>query len=93
MGYYHIKQMLLLLCTIVFPLGKYKYKRLPIGIKIPLVPDAFQKVMSKLVQDIENFKTYLGHLLMLTNRNSSLKDHLLMLEVVLARLATTALLI
>jgi hypothetical protein len=57
MGYYHIKldhentdgQKL---CTIVFPwdMGKYKYKRLPMGIKI--APDVFQNVMSKLVQDI-----------------------------------------
>jgi hypothetical protein len=51
MGYYHIKldadgQKL---CTIVFPwlMGKYKYKRLTMGIKIS--PDVFQNVMSKLV--------------------------------------------
>jgi hypothetical protein len=44
MGYYHIKldadannQKL---CTIVFPWGKYKYKRLPMGIKI--APDVFK---------------------------------------------------
>jgi hypothetical protein len=36
MGYYHIKQDAdaQKLCTIVFPWGKYKYKRLPTGIKI-----------------------------------------------------------
>jgi hypothetical protein len=45
------------LCTIVFPwqMGKYKYKRLPMGIKI--APDVFQIVMSKLVQDMEYVKT------------------------------------
>jgi dihydroorotate dehydrogenase len=53
MSYYHIKleANAQKLCTIVFPWGKYKYKRLPMGIKI--APDVFQKIMSKLVQDME----------------------------------------
>jgi hypothetical protein len=36
MGYYHIKldADAQKLCTIVFPWGKYKYKRLPMGTKI-----------------------------------------------------------
>jgi hypothetical protein len=51
-----------------------------------LVPDVFQNFMSKLVQDMEYVKTYLDDLLILTN--SSFKDHLLKLEMVLARLAT-----
>jgi hypothetical protein len=42
--------------------------------------------MSKLVQDMEYVKTYLDDLLILTN--SSFKDHLLKLEMVLARLST-----
>jgi hypothetical protein len=88
MGYYHIKldADAQRLCTIVFPwhVGKYKYKRLPMVIKI--VPDVFQNVMSKLVQDMEYVKTYLDDLLILTN--SSIKDHLLKLEMVLARLST-----
>jgi hypothetical protein len=67
-------------------MGKYKYKRLPMGIKI--APDVFQKVMSKFVQDMEYIKTYLDDLLILTNSSSSFKDHLLKLEMVLARLST-----
>jgi dihydroorotate dehydrogenase len=59
MGYYHIKldTDAQKLCTIVFPLlmGKYKYKRLPMGIKI--APDVFQNVMSKIVQDMEYVNT------------------------------------
>jgi hypothetical protein len=59
MGYYHIKldADAQKPCTIVFPwkIGKYKYKRLPMGIKI--APDVFQNVMSKLVQDMEYVKT------------------------------------
>jgi dihydroorotate dehydrogenase len=87
-GYYHIKidadgQKL---CTTVLSWGKYKYKRLPIGIKI--APDVFQNVMSKLVQDMEYVKTYLDDLLILKNSISSFKDHLLKLEIVLARLST-----
>jgi dihydroorotate dehydrogenase len=59
MGYYHIKldADAQKLCTIVFPWGKYKYKRLPMAIKIS--PDVIQNVMSKLVQDMEYVKTNL----------------------------------
>jgi hypothetical protein len=46
----------------------------------------FQNVMSKFVQDMEYVKTYLDDLSILTN--SSFKDHLLKLEMVLARLST-----
>jgi hypothetical protein len=72
------------LCTIVFPWGKYKYKRLPMGIKT--APDVYQNIMSKLVQDMEYVKTYLDDLLILTN--NTFKDQLLKLEMVLARLST-----
>ena len=43
MGYYHIKldADAQKICTIIFPWGKYKYKRLPMGINI--APDVFQK--------------------------------------------------
>jgi hypothetical protein len=43
--------------------------------------------MSKLVQDMEYVKTYLDDLLILTN--SSFKDYLLELEMVLERLSMT----
>jgi hypothetical protein len=51
------------------------------------VPDVFQNVMSKLVQDMEYVRPacYLDDLLILTN--NSFKDHLLKLEMVLARLS------
>jgi hypothetical protein len=42
--------------------------------------------MSKLVQDMEYVKTYLDDLLILIN--NSFKDHLLKIEIVLARLST-----
>ena len=43
--------------------------------------------MSKLTQGMEYVKTYLDDLLITTNNN--FKDHLLKLEIVLARLSTT----
>jgi dihydroorotate dehydrogenase len=86
MGYYLIKldTNAQSFCTIIFPWGKYYYKRLPMGIKIS--PDIFQNIMSKLTQDLEYVKTYLDDLLIITN--SSFADHLTKLEIVLARLST-----
>jgi Reverse transcriptase (RNA-dependent DNA polymerase) len=91
-SYYHIKldadaQNLQMLCIIVFPRGKYKYKRLPMNIKIEISPnpDVFQNVMSKPTQDMECVKTYLDDLLTVSNNN--FKDHLLKFEM-LARLST-----
>jgi hypothetical protein len=65
---------------------KYKYKRLPMGIKIS--PDTFQNVISKLVQDMEcaTPTSYLDDLLILAN--SSFKDHLLKLKIALTQLST-----
>ena len=85
MGYYHIKlnPTAQKICTIIFPWGKYKYKRLPMGIKI--APDVFQQVMSKLMQKLEYVRTYLDDLLILSNKD--FKDHLIKLEMVLARLS------
>jgi hypothetical protein len=66
--------------------GKIQIQTLTHGYQDCLVPDVFQNVMSKLVQDMEYVKTYLDDLLILTN--NSFKDHLLKLEIVLARLST-----
>jgi hypothetical protein len=65
---------------------KIQIQKLTHGYQDCLVPDVFQNVMSKLMQDMEYVKTYLDDLLILTN--SSVKDHLLKLEIVLARLST-----
>jgi Reverse transcriptase (RNA-dependent DNA polymerase) len=56
------------------------------GKKIDSIPDVFQNVMSKHIQDMEYVKTYLDDLLILSNKNFN--DHLLKLEMVLARLST-----
>jgi hypothetical protein len=68
---------------------KIKIQTLTHGIKI--VPEVFQNVMSKIVQDMEYVKTYLDDLYILTN--SIFKDHLLKLERILARLSTIELLV
>jgi hypothetical protein len=58
MGYYHNKldADAQHSCTIVFPwpMGNYKYKHIPMGIKI--APEVFQNFMSKLVQYMEYVK-------------------------------------
>jgi hypothetical protein len=69
-------------------MGKIQIKILTHGYQDYLVSDVFQDVMSKLVQDMEYVKTYLDDLLILTNRNNRFKDHLLKLEMVLARPST-----
>jgi hypothetical protein len=69
--------------------GKYNYKCLPMGIKI--APDVFQNVMTKLVQDMLRLTSYRDDLSILTN--NIFKDHLLNLEMVLARLSTIDMLV
>jgi hypothetical protein len=67
--------------------GKIHIKTLTYGYEDCLVPVVFQNVMSKLVQNMEYVKTYLDDLLILTN--NSLKDHLLKLQMFLARLSSS----
>jgi hypothetical protein len=74
-------------------MGKCKYNRLPMGIKIAL--DVFQYVMAKVVEGMEYVKTYLDDLLTITNSifkdhltNSSFIDQLLKIKIVLVRLSS-----
>jgi hypothetical protein len=92
MGNYHIKldddDDAQKLCTIGFLWGKYKYKRLPMGIENSNDPDIFQNAMVNHVQDMDYAKTYIDDLFILTNRDNRFKYHLLKLEIVLTRLST-----
>jgi hypothetical protein len=67
------------ICTVIFPWGKYSYKRLPMGIAGFL--DIFQEKMSELMESLEFVRAYLDDLLCISKL--SLEDHLDKLEVVL----------
>jgi hypothetical protein len=84
MGYYTIRldPDASRICTIIFPWGKYSYKRLPMGVAGS--PDILQAKMSELMVDLEFVRTYLYNLLTITK--SSLSDHLDNLRKVLTRL-------
>jgi hypothetical protein len=84
MGYYTIRLDLEAsrICTIIFPWGKYSYKRRPMGIAGS--PDIFQSKMSELMETLEYVQTYLDDLLCISR--SSLEDHLEKQEEVLRRL-------
>jgi hypothetical protein len=78
MGYYTIRldPDASKICTIIFPWGKYSYKRLPMGIAGS--PDIFQGKMSELMESLEFVRAYLDDLLCISKL--SLEDHLENLE-------------
>ena len=51
------------ICTIIFPWGKYSYKRLPMGIAGS--PDIFQAKMMMLVESLEYVQAYINDLAVL----------------------------
>jgi hypothetical protein len=59
MDYYHIKLNAVAqkICTIVFSADKAQVQTITYGYQYCLIPDVFQNVMSKLVQDVEYVKT------------------------------------
>jgi hypothetical protein len=63
MGYYTIRldPDASKICTIIFPWGKYSYKRLPMGIAGS--PDIFQAEMMKLMESLEYVRAYIDDLL------------------------------
>jgi putative transposase len=84
MGYYHIPldEYSQKLCTTIFPWGKYRYKRLPMGIKTS--PDIFQAVINDLLGDLDFAQVYLDDILITSN--GSFQDHLQKLDIVFKRL-------
>jgi Reverse transcriptase (RNA-dependent DNA polymerase). len=69
------------LCVIVTPFGKYKYKRLPMG--ICLSTDIAQEIMESVLQDIEGVEIYLDDIGIFSNNWDS---HIQTLQIVLTRL-------
>jgi hypothetical protein len=84
MGYYHIPldEESQKLCTTILPWGKYKYKRLPMGIKNS--PDIFQSIMNELLGDLDYCRVYLDDILITSS--GSFAEHLQKMETVLSRL-------
>jgi hypothetical protein len=66
------------ICTVIFPWGKYSYKRLLMGIAGS--PDIFQSKMLELMKDLEYVGAYLDDFLCISR--SSLEDNLEKLEEV-----------
>jgi RNase H-like domain found in reverse transcriptase/Reverse transcriptase (RNA-dependent DNA polymerase) len=89
MGYYHFKlsDELSKMCSFMLPFGMYRYKRLPMGLKIS--PDFFQQRMWELFGDLPFVKCYLDDIAIVTN--GSCEDHLTKLKVVLQRLQSKGL--
>ncbi len=75
------------ICTVIFPWGKYSYKRLPMGIAGSLY--IFQDKILELMDSLEFVRAYLDNLLCISKL--SLEDHLGKLEMVLWRLCNAGL--
>ncbi len=84
MGYYTIRldPNASEICTIIFPWGKYSYKRFPIGIGGS--PDIFHANMSELMESLECERSYIDDLLRISK--GSFEDQLEKLEEVLKQL-------
>jgi hypothetical protein len=84
MGYYTIKldPMASKMCTIIFPWGKYSYKRLPVGFGGSA--DIFQAQILDLMASLEFVRAYMDDLLII--KRQTLDEHLQKMETVLTRL-------
>jgi len=75
------------LCTIILPWGKYKYKRLPMGVAGS--PDIFQAKMSSLMAGLEFVRVYLDDCLVIST--TTFEDHLAKLSLCLQRISDAGL--
>jgi hypothetical protein len=69
------------LCTIATPFGKFKYNRLPMGLKCS--PDFAQEVMENIFRDISETEVYIDDIGVFTN---SWEEHMKVLRIVLQKL-------
>ncbi len=84
MGYYTIRldPMVVKMCTIIFPWGKYSYLRSPMGMSGSA--DTFQAEMLNMMEALEYVQAYIDDLLCINS--GTLEDHLDQLREVLNRL-------
>jgi hypothetical protein len=84
MGYYTIRldPTVSKMCTIIFPWGKYSYKRLPMGFGGSA--DTFQAQIMDLMASLKFVQVYMDDLLIITK--GILDEHLQKMETVLTRL-------
>ncbi len=84
MGYYTIRldPMASEMCTIIFPWGKYSYKRLPMGFGGSA--DIFQAQIMDLMESLEFVQAYMDDLLIITGQTPD--EHLQKMETVPTRL-------
>jgi hypothetical protein len=84
MGYYTIRldPMASKMCTIIFPWGKYSYKRLPMGFGGSA--DIYQAQIMDLMASLKFVRAYMDDMLIITRR--TLDEHLQKMETVLTRL-------
>jgi hypothetical protein len=69
------------LCTIVTPFGKFKYNRLPMGLKCS--PDYAQEVMENIFRVVEDAEVYIDNIGALSQ---SWGDHIALLRTILTKL-------
>ena len=87
MGYYRIRlsDKSADMCTIVTEFGKFRYRRLPMGVSGS--PDIFQAKIYELMGDLEGVKAYLDDILVINKGDFS--QHLEQLEEVFRRCLNT----
>ena len=81
MGYYHIPldEQAQELCTFVLPWGKYRYKKLPMGVKVAC--DIVQEIMSELFVDLYYVRVYIDDILIIDD--GSFEDHINKVNIIM----------